>query len=217
MHLDASRSRQRLDLLATGAIAGQVILLASAFLLPLVSEYRFVGDTISELALGRLGAVQTVAFLVSGVSTLGLAYAIRQMTEGAWGSRAGSLLVGIYGLGALIVAVFPTDRVDTPDDLESLSTTGLIHVAAALVSFLCITIGMFILTRTFLSDPRWRSLSRWMALFPAGALSLLIVQSQGPWVGLMQRLLVAVIAGWIIVVALRIRAIVATAEASAPT
>jgi hypothetical protein len=119
----------------------------------------------------------------------------------------GSLLVGVYGLGAIVVAIFPTDRVDDPSDLASLSPVGMVHTGAALVSFVCMIVGMFVLTRTFRLEPRWRLSSWWMVLFPGAALSLLVVQSEGPWVGIMQRLLVGAIAAWIIVVAVRIRAI----------
>jgi hypothetical protein len=210
VELPTAPDRQRLENLATLAIVGQIVLLASALLLPIVSEYSLIGDNISELAIGRFGAVQTLAFVIAGVGTLGLAYLIRQLTQGTWGSRVGSLLVGVYGIGSLLVAIFPTERVDRPEDVASLSTVGLIHVVVAFVSFVSMTVAIFVLTRTFLLEPRWCSLSRWMALFPAAALSLLIVQSQGPWVGLMQRLLVGVISAWIIVVALRGRAIAAT-------
>jgi hypothetical protein len=48
---------------------------------------------------------------------------------------------------------------------------------------------------------------RLSVLFPAGTLALFIVQGEGPLVGLLQRLMVAVISGWIIFVALRIRQI----------
>lgn len=213
MHPSASRSRQPLALLATTAIVGQAVLLASALLLPLVSEYSLVGDNISELVLGRYGMVQTVAFVIAAAGTLALAYAIRKLTVGAWGSLVGSLLIGIYGMGALVVAIFPTDRIDSPDDVWSSSATGIIHIISVLVSFVCLIIGMFILTRTFLRAPRWRSLSPWSVLFPAGALVLFFVQAEGPWVGLMQRLLVAVFAAWMIVVAVRVRAIAAAGEA----
>jgi hypothetical protein len=201
--------------LATVVIVGQVSLMASALLLPLVSEYSLVGDTMSELVLGRYGWVQTAAFVAAGIGTLALAYAIREMTRGTWGSRVGSLLVGVYGVGALLVAVFPTDRVDRPEDIWAQSTTGLIHVAVSLVSFVVMVIAMFVLTRTFLLDARWQSFSRWMVLFPTAALSLLIAQSSGPWAGIMQRLLVGVIAVWIVVIALKIRSLAVAAQSEA--
>jgi len=213
MNANAPPSRNSLRLLALAAVVGQVVLMASALLLPLVSEFDLIGDTMSELVLGRFGWVQTIAFVVAGIGTLALAYALRQLTTGTWGSRLGSLLVGVYGVGAVLTAIFPTDRVDSPADLAALTTTGLIHVAISLVSFVSMIVAMFIFVRTFALEPRWRSLTPWVVLLPVSALSLLFVQSQGPWVGIMQRLMVGVVAAWIVIVAVRVRAIAASGEA----
>jgi hypothetical protein len=204
----------RASRLAALAIAGLMFLNATAWLLPLVSEYSVKGDNISELVLGRFGFVQTAAFLVAGVGILGLAVAIRELTRGAWGSRVGAALIAIYGAGAILVAIFPTDRIDSGADAWSQSTTGMIHVVVSLVSFLSVTAGLFILTYgTFRRAARWRSLSRWLVLFPPGTLALLLVQSEGPWVGLMQRLLVGVISAWLLLVAVRVRSIAGTGDA----
>ena len=206
-----SQNSHWLSQLANLAIVGQVILFASAWLLPIISEYSLIGDNISELALGRYGFIQTGAFLIAGLGTLGLAFAIRQLTKGSWGSLIGSLLVGLYGLGAILAAIFPTDRIDTTADAWTQSTTGQIHTFVALISFLGMIIGMFILTRTFALLPAWRPLTRVLVFVQAGALALFIVQGEGPLVGLLQRLFVAVISGWIILVALRVRKIAGSA------
>jgi hypothetical protein len=211
-----ARDPRRLSRLAWLAILGQAILLASAWLLPAVSEYNVVGDHISELALGRLGFVQTAAFVIAGLGTLGLAAAIRRLTAGSRGSLTGSLLVGMYGAGALLSAIFPTDPVNGPPDLTSMSAAGSIHIAVAFVSFVGVTVAMFVLTWTFRRRAGRQPATWWWIFFPAAALSLLIVQAEGPWVGLMQRALVTVISAWLVVVALRIHSIVGSAESTAP-
>jgi hypothetical protein len=217
--LDPGRARQavrqharRQSLLAALAIVGQLIFAASALLLPIWSEYGLIGDNISELALGRFGGAQTAAFLIVGLATLGLALAIRELTAGSWGSLVGSLLVAVYGAGAILSAVVPTDRIDGQADLSSLSATGTLHIGISIVSFLSVIVGMFVLTRTFARDDSWRSFPRWAVCFPAGALVLMVLQTQGPLVGLMQRLFVAVISAWLILVALQIRDLSRRAE-----
>lgn len=215
MHPRIAAPRTPLTSLATLAIIGQVALLASALLLPLFSEYRLLGDNISELVLGRLGWVQTLAFVIAGIGTLALAYAVRQLSAGTWGSRVGTLLIGIYGVGAILVAIFPTGRIDHPDDVWAQSTTGLIHVAISTVSFVCMIIAMFVLFRTFSLDPRWWPLTPWIILCPCAAFSLMLGQAEGPWVGLLQRLLVGVIAAWIVIVALRVHTL-ASGERGTP-
>ena len=197
----------RLLALATLAVVGQLFLLASAWLLPLVSAYTLVGDNISELVLGQYGFVQTLAFLVAGVGIIGLAYAIRRLTVGTWGSLT----------GALLVALFPTDRIDTPADVWAQSTISMIHSLVALGSFVCAVVGMVILAWTFSRAVRWRAITPWAALLATGGVSLLLGQittQQGPWVGLLQRMFVTVIAGWMILVAFRVRAL-ATGPAAA--
>jgi hypothetical protein len=206
--------RAPLTTLAAVAIIGQIVLLASALLLPLVSEYRLLGDNISELVLGQFGWLQTLAFIIAGVGTLALAFAIRPLTAGTWGSRVGPSLVGIYGVGSILVALFTTDRIDNPDEVWTQSTTGMIHVAISTLSFVCMIVAMFVLFRTFLLDARWRPLTPWIVLLPCAAFSLFFAQGEGPWVGLLQRLMVGAIAAWIVVVALRVR-VLATGDQGA--
>jgi hypothetical protein len=194
------------------AIVAQVFNLASAWLLPAVSEFSLIGDNISELVLGQYGWIQTVAFLFYSIGTLGLAYALRQFTRGSRGSLVGSLLIALNGLGLLVVAFFATDRIDSPAEVWAQSTTGTIHLFASIGSFLSAIIGMFVLTWTFARDARWRSLTLWSGLFFSGALALFFGQSEGPWVGLLQRLLVLMIAAWQILVAVRIRSLAMAAE-----
>src|SRR5687768_9675523 len=96
--------------IAIFALLGQAALLASAWILPLASEYRLVTDNISELVLGRYGLVLTLALGISGLGVIALSHAIRQLTAGCRGSLVVSLLIGVYGLGGLVVAILPTDR-----------------------------------------------------------------------------------------------------------
>ena len=192
---------------------GSWVFLASAWLLPAVSEYHFVGDNISELAIGQYGFVQTLAFVISGLGVLALAYAIHRLTAGIRGSLLGSVFIAIYGLGALVVAIFPTDRIDTKADVWSQSTTGWIHSITAFVAYLSVITGMLILTWTFARDARWRSLVVGSALLAGAALALLFVQTEGPWIGLMQRLMITAVSGWLILVSLRVRNIASAPEA----
>ena len=54
--------------LARAALAGAACFTLSALLLSLFSEYTLAGDYISELAIGRFGSVQTLAFLAFGIA-----------------------------------------------------------------------------------------------------------------------------------------------------
>lgn len=98
-------------LLAVLCVAGQVYFIATAWLLPLMSEYTLVGDNISELAIGRYGYLQTAAFAAAGIGALALAMGVRWATSGSWGSRAGSVLVALFGVGPILLGLAPTAAV----------------------------------------------------------------------------------------------------------
>jgi hypothetical protein len=193
---------QQLSLFAALTMIGQAALLASAWLLPFVSEYDLIGDNISELVLGRFGFIQTIAFVLAGLGTLALAYALWWLTPAKFGPRTATLLVTVYGLGAILSAIFPTDRIDSPADLWNQSTTGMIHIAIALVSFPAIILAMFILAWTLRRVTQWGSFSIWTALLAVAALALFLMQGEGPRVGLMQRAMVTAISIWQILTAL---------------
>jgi len=187
------------------AVAGQLFLLASAWLLPLASEFSLIGDNISELVLGREGGVQTVAFLVCGLGTAGLAFALRSSTRGLSGSAAMSTLILLSGLGLIVAGLVPTDRIDTPADMLALSSGGLVHLAAAFVGLVSAVLAMFVGSWVFGRDCDWRPLVLLSVLLASGSLALLFAQSQGPLVGLLQRALVTLVSAWMIMVAIRAR------------
>jgi hypothetical protein len=198
--------------LATFAIAAQIFSLASAWLLPAVSEFTLLGDNISETVLGSFGFVQTAAFILTGLGTLALAYVLRQTTISSWGTFIGLLLIAVNGVSLIVVAFFPTDRIDIPADVWTQSATGMVHITAALISFVCVIVGMVIMTWKFRKEARWRSLIIWFALLSTSSVSLFFAQGEGPRVGLMQRLLVTAITGWMIPAAFRARSIGASAK-----
>ncbi len=189
------------------AVFGQVFLLASAWLLPFFSEYGLVDDHISELVLGRYGFVQTAAFLVSGVGVLALVYLLRGRLPRSAFSSVGLWLLAIYGVGAILAGVFPTDRIDSPADLQSLSAVGIVHSVISLVSFVAIVLGMFSLTWAFSLKAAWRRLTVWSALLAGSALPMFLSQEQGSRTGLYQRALVTFVALWIMMVAIKARSL----------
>ena len=60
------------------------------------------------------------------------------------GSALGSALLLINGLGLIVAALVPTDRLDTPADLTAPPTDGLVHVAAATTGLVGAVVAMFV-------------------------------------------------------------------------
>jgi hypothetical protein len=186
------------------AIIGQAFLLLAVWLLPVFSEIRLMSDNVGELALGRFGSIQTLAFLVAGTTAIVFAFAIHETTSANRWSATGSLLIGIYGLCGVAAALFPSDRIDGPIEVSALSANGRIHLAAVSLGVLSVTLAMFVSSLAFSRDWRWMSATRWSVPVFASTLAILFAQAQGPLVGLTQRALVMTIAAWIILAAIHV-------------
>jgi hypothetical membrane protein len=210
---------RRLELIAVVAIVGQAFFAATALLLPFVSEYSLTSDYISELAIGRYGYLQTAAFFAVGSGTLALAVGIRVATKGSWGSRVGSVFIGLYGLGGILVGIFPTGEVDAAGSVESPTSVGIVHIGVSALAFVFGIAGMFVLSRTFKRDARWRAFWPLSLVLAVAALVAFIVSvpSQGPWVGLIQRIFIGTIILWQVLVAFRLRSIARGATAEQPS
>jgi hypothetical membrane protein len=207
---------RRLQLIAAGAIVGLAFFAATALLLPLQSEYSLTADTISELAIGRYGYLQTAGFFAVGGSSLALAIGIRVVTKGSWGSPIGSAFIGLYGLGAILVGIFPTDEVDAAGRVESPTSVGTVHNVVSALALVFGIAGMFVLSRTFKRDARWRALWPWSLVPAVAALVGFFLQSELPWVGLSQRIFVGTITLWLVLVAFRLRSIAKAAPEEQP-
>jgi hypothetical protein len=209
----------RLELIAAMAIVGLAFFTATALLLPLVSEYSLASDYISELALGRYGYLQTTAIFAAGVSSLALAVGIREATRGSWESPLGSTFFGLYGLGFILAGIFPTDEVDAAGRVGSPTSVGTVHFVASLSAFVLGIAGMFVLSRTFKRDARWRGFWPWSLVLALAALVgfIVLVPSEGAWVGLYQRIYVGTIILWEVLVAFRLRSIAKGASAEQPS
>ncbi|MDG4824958.1 DUF998 domain-containing protein [Asanoa sp. WMMD1127] len=200
---------QRVDVSTAlvSAVAGQVLLVGTVWLLPFASAHRVTDDTIGELVLGPYGFLLTLAFAVAALGLVTLAIAIRKAIPLTAGARAGSGLLATAGVALLIGGLFDTDRLDGAIDWDSLSANGVVHLLAVAVSFICAVAAMVVLTWTFARSARWRPFTPWSGLLATGSVSLLLAQGgqQDSSTGLLQRLLVTLVAAWVVAVAWRVR------------
>ena len=217
--LNTREKARTLELLATVAIVGLAFFAVIASLLPLISEYTLTADFISELAIGRFGYLQTVAFFAAGLGTLALAWVIREVTKGSWGSRLGSTLVGMYGVGLVLAGLFPTYETDPAGHAVSPTSVGTVHIVVSVLAFVLSIAGVFVLSRTFKRDARWRAFWPWsLALaFTAMVGFIMFAISEGAWIGLIQRIFIGTVFLWQVLVAFRILSISKGASAEHPS
>ena len=139
------------------AISIYLVLDIVAQILP--PHYNPVNTAESDLAVGPYGYVMTLNFVNRGLLSLAFLYAFgRTLGSSRVDSaryRDGILLIGIWGVGALLLALFQTDVPATP-----VSWHGLIHLVVAFLAFVGGSLGVLRLSLQFGDDPVLRGAKR---------------------------------------------------------
>lgn len=152
--------------------------------------------TISELAVGRYGFLQISAFVALGLSLLALPAGLWRRVRTTVLSRLGLCLIAIGGVASFLAAAFPTDL----RNAAVATVSGQIHADTATAGYGCLITAMLLLSLHFRGDRRWRSFhlpSSGLTLVGMAALVALAVAGNSDVVGLLQRLMVVPLLGWV--------------------
>jgi hypothetical protein len=198
---------------ATLAIAGSAYFaLAVAALHFLKPDLDPVSRMTSEYANGAYNFVMTSAFLAMGVGCLALVAALYREVPRRSLSAAGLVFFGLWAVGVLVAMIFPIDPGGVPVTLA-----GTIHQTAGPPTFLCAAVGVSLLSWRFGRDEQWRPLQP-VALGLSAVIALGFVATAyffftgTELAGLAQRVVLAAVVAWIVLVASKLR----TASASTP-
>jgi len=161
--------------------------------------YSLVRDSVSSLALTRIGWLQSICFLAMGllleIFVAGLFFNIRR----ARGFRAGIGLLALCGFVLLLIATFHMDHPEAPP------IDGAIHTIASYGLGLLFPIAILSLAPSFKSTPNWKSISIYTLVAGVLAFGLIIgalLTEQAGWFGLYERIIVANAIIWVEVVAI---------------
>jgi uncharacterized protein DUF998 len=184
------------------AIGGIVYFIVAVVVLHFLrSEYNPINHAVSNYAVGPYGYLMTAAFYVLALSVFALALGLFFSVALKKLSRVAILLLCLASSGIVVIGVFPGDA----HALHPPATiTGVIHWAAAGLSFLCIMIAAFLLSRSFKTDERFQRFQRLcfiLALAMVGALLLYGILALVGWIGIGQRIYLAVCLLWLLVLA----------------
>ena len=146
-------------LLNAGLVAGPLVLavgFAQAFLREGFDLHRHAS---SQLALGDLGWIQSLNFIVAGVLMLAFAFGARRVLRGTPGGFWAPLLLGVFAISHVLVGVFTTDPAfgfppgpGTPAGLpayDTASTHAMLHSLFGGIGFNALMIACFVLARHF--------------------------------------------------------------------
>lgn len=198
--------RKQIARVATVVLVGIIyfvaILAALHFLRP---DHNPIRQTTSQYAVGPYGFLMTSAFLSMSVASFVLVIGLYKRVSPPARSQIGLVLLGIWGVGVLIAMIFPINLDGTP-----LTTSGMIHRISGPVAFLSLAAGAILVSRRFKQDENWRSLHRsalilsWIML-AAFIMTFLNIITESGFAGLFQRILLATVVTWFILVAVRLR------------
>jgi len=196
-----------LSLLALATTIAWAVLAIAAQLLKPGQSVRSMG--MSGLAIGRHGWIMRLAFVVRGIAALALVGAVCRLTPDAAQSVAGLVLVALWGGGSALLAVYDTDM---PGDRPTLH--GRAHALIALAAYVAMGVGMVLVSLKLGEAEATADVARWSlpialvaaaALFAQfagfGAAARTTARGLGRYAGLLQRIYLALVMLWSVVVA----------------
>lgn len=184
-------------LLGCGVLAGPFYLAVGLIQAVLREGFDFSRHPLSVLANGPGGWVQTANFVISGALVIAAAAGFARVLGP--GSRVMSWFLGAFGASMMAAAAFPADPADgfppgTPEGMPtSITTTGLVHFAAAGLGFLALAVSCFVAART-MSRRNVSSLAR-LSFFSGAAIVLGFFGGMAPPIGVLG-IWFAVVVGW---------------------
>jgi hypothetical protein len=190
--------------LAFAGMAGPVILvvtdLTAAFS---TTDYSLIRDSISSLALTDIGWVQSIGFLAIGLLVEIFAAGLLFNILDCRGFHLSIACLAIMGFGMLLLGAFRTDPVGAAD-----TTDGIIHNVAATAVFWLFPVTCILIVRALRYDRYWESLFKYTLIAAILGFVLVILvallDDTVSWFGLAERLLVANIIVWVLVMGWRL-------------
>lgn len=202
----ASTSREAVYArLALVGVALYVVLDVVAQALP--PHYSPISQAESDLGVGPYGWVMAINFVVRGLLSLAAVLALRSSlptrARSALGFTLGEALLALWGIGAVVLAFFPTDLPGQHPTLH-----GMVHLVVAFVAFLGGAVGAVVLSRRLGADPRLRAVApaaNGIAILAIAALVLTFLSAPTHIFGLCERVFIGLVLLWIVVVMARIQ------------
>jgi len=196
----ASRARYLFVATVAGIVLYVVLDAVSQSLPP---HYSPISQAESDLAVGPYGYIMAVNFVNRGLFSVLFLYGLAKSLPSKAGSRGGLILFGVWAVGALILAVEPTD-VSGPATAH-----GAVHLLVATLAFLGAAFGALSLSRAFERDPSLKGVGRYAMPLSVLAVVFFFVLYGGPFVlphaaakvgGLVERAFIGMVLAWMLAV-----------------
>jgi hypothetical protein len=190
-----------------------IILISIAYLVIIIAALHFLSpgynpikQTTSEYVVGRYGFLMTSVFLSMSIACMALVAGLYKTMPATSQSRIGLALVVIFAIQALVAMFFPVNPTGTP-----ITASGLVHRIIGPIGFLCFTIGALLISDSLKKDKQFDTVQRPARILSWLILAMFIITTVGiitqSFGGLGQRILLALMVVWFILIALNLSSI----------
>ena len=173
--------------------------------------YNPLAEYVSALSLGGRGWIQMVNFIIFGALLFGFSRAAAVEFPDGKASRWGLILLTIIAIGYFFTGPFIMDPTGTP--LAETTFHGNLHGILGAIVFVMMPITIFVFWRRFHSDSKWQFLQGWTLVLGTICAAVdiyfsiiskipILLTSQSPWIGLIQRGVIVPFMIWVFVFAL---------------
>lgn len=167
-----------------------------------IEGYSFIGQYISESfasGLPNTGYLRLM-YVISGLFLFGFGLTAPSVFPKAKALKVGFWLFAFfYALGTIIVAIFPCD-LGCPTEVEVSSLAQLIHNTSAFFTYIVTPPAVIYIGGTLKKWPPWDTLSKVSLICGSTALVFVVflfMNPNGPYIGLLQRLIETCLLGWV--------------------
>lgn len=150
------------SLLICGILAGPLYIIVGLIQMAIRPGFDITRHSLSLLANGDLGWIQTLNFLVTGMLLIAGAVGVKQALHSEPGGKWAPRMLGLYGLGLIGASIFSADPAlgfppGTPLENNPISWHGLLHLIVGTIGFIGFIAACFIFARRFksLQQPGW--------------------------------------------------------------
>jgi hypothetical membrane protein len=164
--------RSRAGALGWFAVGGVVVYVGIDVLLRFLRPgYSLLYNAESDYGRGPWYWVMDLNFLLRGALSFAVVGALYKAARLDDRGRGGLTLISIWAACSALLAFFADDVEGQP-----VHGSGIVHLALALIAFVCMTIGTILVSTSLRSDPSWRRVAPvLLALSVAGAAAFLLL------------------------------------------
>jgi len=163
----------------------------------------------SDLAVGPYGWIMNINFVIRGLLSAAIILAIYKSMKNIVRPVVGMVFFAIWGATSFLLAFFNTDVPNASLIVNNPTFHGYLHLALALIGFICAPIGMLIISIAFRKEEKLKSLR-----IPALIISILSIVAflylglrgvHARNFGINERICIGLVLIWIAIVASKLR------------